>query len=136
MTPPSVRRHAPGFHPLRKFRIAWAGIQQAVLLDFSVLYKLILSVAFLVVAALFETLFHFLFVLTVTGLMLTAEVFNTAIEAVCDHVEPDYHSDIKTIKDIAAAGAMIAILLWYTVAAVVLYEVAVSTELFTGAAVR
>jgi len=49
-----------------------------VFLDFSVRYKLIVSVIFLVLAGSFETLFHFLFVLTVTGMMLVTEILTTA----------------------------------------------------------
>jgi hypothetical protein len=40
-----------GYHPLRKLRTALSGIVQAVVLDFSVQYKLIVSLAFLALAA-------------------------------------------------------------------------------------
>lgn len=53
---------------MRKIRTALAGVWHAVFRDFSVRYKLAISVAFLVIAGVFETLFHFLFVLAVTGL--------------------------------------------------------------------
>ena len=48
-----------GYHPLRKLRNAWSGIVQAVVLDFSVQYRLMVSVAFLVLAAWYEAPFHF-----------------------------------------------------------------------------
>lgn len=121
------RRDAVGFRPVRKIATALAGLRSAVLLDFSVLYKLILSAIFLVVAAVFETVFHFLFVLAVTGLMLVAEVLNTALEALCDYVEPGYDERIKVVKDVAAGAAMIAILIWYAVLLVVVYEFLVTT---------
>lgn len=127
------RRGRSGFRPVRKMRTALAGIRRAVLLDFSVLYKLLLSAAFLAVAAVYETLFHFLFVLAVTGLMLVAEVFNTVAEALCDFVRPEYDERVRDIKDMAAGATMIAILIWYAVLAVVLYELLTARELFTAA---
>lgn len=47
-----------------------------------------------------------------TALVLIAEMFNSAIEALCDFVETNENFKIKVIKDISAAGAGISILLW------------------------
>lgn len=124
------RGAASGYHPLRKIRTALAGVSHAVFRDFSVRYKLIISAAFLAIAGIFETLFHFLFVLAVTGLMLVAEILNTAIEALCDYVQPKYDDRIKHIKDMAAGATFIAIAIWYAVLGVVLYELLTATELF------
>ena len=124
----------PRYRPLRKVRTALGGIRRAVLLDFSVRYKLVVSVAFLATAAAFETVFHFLFVLAVTGLMLTAEMLNTAIESWCDYVQPRADERIRHIKDIAAGAALVAIAIWYAVLGVVLYELLASLGLFAPAA--
>ena len=97
--------------------------------------KLVISLAVLLIAATFETLFHFLFMLAVTGLMLVTEVFNTAVESLCDYVQPALDDKIKDIKDMVAAAAMIAIMVWCVVLLVVLYEFVASTELF-GIATR
>lgn len=125
-TPESWRTRAAGYSLARKFRVAFAGIVYAVRNDFSVRYKLVLSGMFLVLAARYETLFHFLFVLSVTGLMLAAELFNTAVEEICDYVQPNDDQRIKVIKDVAAGATMVAILLWWSVLAVVLYELFVN----------
>lgn len=93
-----------------------------------------ISVAFLVIAGVFETLFHFLFVLAVTGLMLVAEILNTAVEALCDYVQPNYDDRIRHIKDMAAGATFIAIFIWYAVLGVILYELLASTELFSEVA--
>lgn len=130
MSQADFRGSGHGARPMRKAQTAWAGIKYAVRLDFSVLYKSVLSIAFLTIAATYETLFHFLFVLAVTGLMLVAELFNTAVEAVCDYVQPEYDEAIKVIKDIAAGATYIAIVIWYAVLAVVVYELLTATELF------
>lgn len=119
---------------MRKIRTALAGISHAVFRDFSVRYKLAISVAFLVIAGVFETLFYFLFVLAVTGLMLVAEILNTAVEALCDCVQSNYDDRIKHIKDMAAGATFIAIFIWYAVLGVVLYELLAATELFSEVA--
>lgn len=111
-------------------------IRHAVLLDFSVLYKVLLSAAFLAAAAAYETLFHFLLFADDPGLMLVAEVFNTVVEGLCDYAQPDDDERIRGIKDMAAGGACIAILIWYAVLAVVLYELVAGRELFTAAGGR
>ncbi len=40
--------------------------------------------------------------------MGTAEGFNTAIEAVCDVVSPEYHPLIKVAKDMGAGAVLIS----------------------------
>lgn len=124
------RRSGFRYRPLRKIRIALSGIWYAVLRDFSVRYKLIISLVFLAMAGNFETPFHFLFVLTVTGLMLIAEILNTAIESLCDYVQSNHDSRIKRIKDMAAGATFIAIVIWYAVLGIVLYELIAGIELF------
>jgi diacylglycerol kinase len=42
------------------------------------------------------------------GLVLFAELLNTAIEAVVDLVSPDYHPLAKQAKDVAAAAVLVA----------------------------
>lgn len=50
--------------------------------------------------------------------MLAAEIFNSAIEALCDFVETRHNEKIKVIKDIAAAAVGISIFAWVVVLAV------------------
>lgn len=50
-----------------------------------------------------------------TAFVLVAEIFNSAIEALCDFVETCHNERIKVIKDIAAAGVGIAIFVWLAV---------------------
>lgn len=102
----------PGYHPLRKLRIVFAGLRCAVLNDFSVLYKLVLSVPVLVLSLWLHPWVDTAVILLATGIALAAELFNTAIEALCDFVELRHNEKIRMIKDIAAAAAGIAILAW------------------------
>jgi diacylglycerol kinase (ATP) len=102
----------PGYDPLRKLRAVGHGLRYAVLHDFSVAYKLVLSVVVLGVAFALRQWVDVLLILLATGLVLTAEILNTAIEALCDFVEARHNDKIKIIKDVAAAGVGISILVW------------------------
>ena len=108
----------PGYHPLRKLRTVFSGLRYAVLYDWSVTYKLVLSVAVLIAAFALRAWVDFLLILVVTAFVLVAEIFNSAIEALCDFVETCHNERIKVIKDIAAAGVGIAIFVWLVVLSV------------------
>ncbi|MBK1717245.1 diacylglycerol kinase [Thiocystis violacea] len=104
-----------GYHPLRKIRIVLAGLRHAVLDDFSVAYKVVLSVIVLVLALVFHEWVDVELILLATGLVLMAELFNSAIESVCDFLETRDNAHIRAIKDMAAAAAGISIVIWLTV---------------------
>lgn len=101
-----------GYHPLKKFKIILSGLRFAVLYDFSVMYKIVVSVAILIPVLIFNEWVDASLIILSTGVMLSAELFNTAIEAVCDFMETRYDEKIGIIKDIAAAAAGIAIFVW------------------------
>jgi len=42
------------------------------------------------------------------GIVIAAELLNTALERLADHVRPEHHEDIKAVKDIAAGAVLIA----------------------------
>ena len=105
----------PGYHPLRKMKIFASGLRFAVRYDFSVAYKLVLSTILLAVALIFQAWVDFEMILLATGLVVMAELFNSAIEAVCDFLETRENEKIRAIKDIAAAAVGISIVVWLTV---------------------
>lgn len=102
----------PGYHPLRKLRTIISGLRYAVVYDFSVAYKLVLSVLVLSAAFALRAWVDLLLILVVTALVLVAEILNSAIEALCDFVETRHNEKIKAIKDIAAAAVGISIFVW------------------------
>lgn len=108
----------PGYHPLRKIATVISGLRYAVLYDWSVTYKLVLSVLVLAVAFAMRAWLDFALILLATAFVLFAEIINSAIEALCDFVEEKHNEKIKIIKDMAAAAVGIAILTWVTVIAV------------------
>jgi diacylglycerol kinase len=42
------------------------------------------------------------------GTVWTAELFNSAIELLCDYVQPERHQTIKIVKDLAAGAVLFA----------------------------
>ncbi len=46
-------------------------------------------------------------VLLASSAVLAAELFNTAIERLADHLHPDLHPEIRIVKDCAAAGVLL-----------------------------
>jgi len=105
----------PGYHPLRKLRTIFHGLRYAVVYDFSVAWKLVLSVLVLAAALYARAWVDALLIIVVTALVLVAEIMNSAIEALCDFVETRHNEKIGIIKDIAAAGVGIAMFAWLLV---------------------
>jgi diacylglycerol kinase len=96
---------------LHSFIHAWRGLK--ILLKNEHNARIHLVIALLVISA------GFIFQLSGTewclvslsiGLVFMAELFNTAIEYLCNHVSPGHHEQIGIIKDLTAAAVlMIAI---------------------------
>lgn len=103
--------------PIRKLRVMISGLKHAVIHEFSVAYKLVLSLILLGVYLYFHRWFDLLFFFAVTCLMLMAEMFNSAIETLCDFVEDRENEKIRITKDIAAAAVGVSIFLWVVTAA-------------------
>ncbi len=108
----SRKYSTPGYHPIKKIKVVLKGLNSAVITDFSVAYKLVLSIPILIIACMLYRWVDLSIILLATGMMLFAELFNSAIEILCDFVEPQQNPQIGAIKDIAAAAAGIAIFVW------------------------
>jgi diacylglycerol kinase (ATP) len=120
-----------GYHPLRKIKVVLAGLRFAVRYDFSVAYKMVLSSVIIALALIFQQWVDFAMILLATGLVLTAELLNSAIEALCDFLEPRANEKIGAIKDIAAAAVGISIVVWVVV---VLFDVVHLASVLLGPA--
>ena len=104
-----------GYHPIRKIQVCLSGLRYAIRYDFNVAYKVYLSLLMLLACFFLRQWIDFLLIMAATGLVLIAEMFNSAIEALCDFIETNENEKIKIIKDISAAAAGISILLWVVV---------------------
>jgi diacylglycerol kinase (ATP) len=108
-----------GYHPLRKLSAVHRGIRFAVLQDFSVTYKLGLSLVIMVASIYLRHWIDLAIIAMATASVLAAELFNTAVEATCDYIQPRHDEQIGMIKDVAAAAAGVCILVW---AFILIYE--------------
>ena len=106
---------AQGYSPLRKLKVILSGLRFAVMYDFSVAYKFVVSAVVMVLALIFQQWVNVEMLLLATGLVLMAELFNSAIEAVCDFVKPEHNEQIGAIKDIAAAAVAVIMVVWLVV---------------------
>jgi diacylglycerol kinase (ATP) len=70
-------------------------------------------------------------VLTI-ALVLVAELVNTAIEHLADHLHPESHPGIKRVKDCAAAAVLIASLSAVVVGAALAFSFFVQTRAIAG----
>jgi diacylglycerol kinase len=111
-----------GFNPARKITVALKGIYLAVMLDFSVAYKIVLSSVLMAGFFYYRQWLDFGIVLLATGLVVISEIFNTAIEALCDFVESDHNIKIGLIKDVSAGAVGISIFIWFIIIFIEIYR--------------
>ena len=111
----SRKYSTPGYHPIKKIKVIFQGLHIAVITDFSVAYKLALSLPIAIGAIAFHKWIDLSLILIATGLILLGELFNSAIEILCDFVEQQENPQIGAIKDIAAAAAGIGIFVWVAI---------------------
>ena len=102
------------YEPLRKMRVIWHGLRLA-MRDKAVAYKVVLAAVLLAIAFAQRAWLDFGLVLVTTALVLSAELLNTALEELCDYVQPERAPQIGATKDIAAAAVSICMGAWVIV---------------------
>jgi len=112
----TARRKRPS-GPLHKARIISQGLWRAAH-DFNVAYKMVVSAAVLVLAAVAWKWLDLAVIAVATGLLLVSELFNTVVEQLCDFVQPAYDERIGAVKDVAAAAAGTGMVAWLAVVAI------------------
>ncbi len=94
---------------MRKLRTILSGLHYAVVYDHSVAWKLAVSSLVLVASVFFRDWLDVLVIIVATGLVLFAEIMNSAVEALCDFVETRQNEKIGIVKDISAGGVGVAV---------------------------
>lgn len=93
---------------LEPFRVAISGVALTFRTQRHMRFHLYVVIVVLILASLLSFgLREVLILLFTISLVLIAEMFNSAIEAVVDLVQPTYHPLAKTAKDIAAGAVLI-----------------------------
>ncbi|DAB35028.1 MAG: undecaprenol kinase [Sulfurospirillum sp.] len=112
-----------GYRPIQKLKVVFSGLRFAVVSDFSVMYKVVLSIVLLIPILILSDRFNASLIILATGMMLMAEIFNTAIEAMCDYMKSDFDEKIGMIKDVSAAATGVAIFVWIVVMLIEIYTI-------------
>jgi len=109
---------------LRRLGFALAGIGAACRSEHSFKTQLVATAAVIGVLLWLEPapMWWAIAALTI-GFVLAAEVFNTAVEGLADHLHPEQHPAIKVVKDCAAGAVLIASIAALGVAAAFVYDV-------------
>ena len=93
---------------LRSFGYAWKGIRDCVGKEQNLTFHLVVSVLVVVAGlALDIRPLEWVAVLLCMGLVIGAELFNTAIERLVDLVSPQWHPVAGRVKDIAAGAVLV-----------------------------
>jgi len=99
-------------------RFAWAGIIHALRAEHSVRFHLFALGLVLIVLAIFrpEPQWWAIVILS-SAAVISAELFNTAVENLADHLHPEIHPSIRIVKDCAAGAVLVTSLAALGVAA-------------------
>lgn len=93
---------------IRSFGYAWKGIFCCIGKEQNLSFHLIATILVIVAGWYFNiTHIEWLFVIICIGMVIAAELFNTAIEYLVDLVSPQYHPIAGKIKDIAAGAVLV-----------------------------
>jgi diacylglycerol kinase len=96
---------------IRSFGNAFSGIGSMVKTEHN--FRIHIFVFLLVIIAgilLRITPMKWMMIVIVSGIVFSAECFNTAIEYLSDIVSPDYSDKIKKVKDVSAAGVLFSVI--------------------------
>jgi diacylglycerol kinase len=97
---------------IASFRFAMQGVAYAFRTQRNVRVHALITLAVVVVGLLVGLSLDQWAILAVTvALVVQAELFNTALEAVVDHVSPEFHALAKVAKDCAAGAVFVSAIL-------------------------
>ena len=93
----------------RSIKYAWEGVNAFFHEQHNAIIYAFFTAGVFMAAVFFDiSSYEMISLVLVTGFVWTAEIFNTAIEAIMDHVSPDKHPKVKMIKDVSAAAVLVS----------------------------
>lgn len=107
---------------IRKTRVFVSGLWLAASYNVAASYKIVVSCLALGLSLLFREWVDVFVILIASAQIVTAELMNSAIEEMCDYIQPGEDPKIGAVKDIAAAGAGVSMLIWVIVIFYQFYE--------------
>lgn len=94
---------------LRSFRWAIAGLRRFVDREHNARIHLVATILVIIAARVLEVSSTDAAILTVViGLVWVAEILNTCVEKLADHITKERHPEIEIIKDLAAGAVLVA----------------------------
>lgn len=103
---------------LARLRFAGNGLMHGVATEHSLKFQVTAFGVMLIVLGVFrpEPIWWALVLLT-SGAVIAAELLNTAIELLADHLHPEIHANIRIVKDCAAGAVLVMAIVAVAVAA-------------------
>ena len=96
---------------IRSFTYAFKGIATAFKSEFNLRFHCIATLIVIIAAIFFQVnRMQFCVLLLCCGFVITAEIFNTAIETLTNLVSPAENNLARKTKDMAAAAVLIAVI--------------------------
>lgn len=96
---------------IKSFQYAWQGIHCCVGKEQNLNVHLVVTACTIIAGLLLKiTRTEWMIIILCIGLMIAAELFNTAIECLVDLVSPQYHPLAGKVKDIAAGAVLVCAL--------------------------
>ncbi len=96
------------FHRILSFKYAFEGLYAAFKEEPNLKFHFFFALLVITAGFYFQiSSLDWIFIIIMTGLVLTLELTNTAIEAIVDSFTPEQHPRAKYAKDIGAAAVLI-----------------------------
>lgn len=103
------------------FSFAWNGIIEALKHERNFQIHIVAAVMVIVIGLIVGLSYvEWAIVLLTIGIVLVAEMVNTAIEKTIDYLKPDIHPAAKQIKDMAAGAVFVAAIVAFIVGIIIL----------------
>lgn len=110
---------------LTRLRYALAGVGHGLRTEHSVRTQAVALIAVLIVLGILRpSPLWWALIGVASSSVLAAELFNTAIERLADHLHPELHPEIRIVKDCAAAAVLLCSVGALVVAAALLVQLA------------
>jgi len=94
---------------IKSFAFAWNGIKLVWLQEYNFRIHLFITLAVIVLGFALNILFvEWMMIIFAISIVLICEVINSALERICDFINPNIHPKIKIIKDISAGSVLLA----------------------------
>jgi diacylglycerol kinase (ATP) len=104
----------------QSFRYAYEGIVGFLQTQHNAIIHFCFTIVAFIAAFVFRISSNELIALVmVVGFVWFAEIFNTAVEAIMDHLSPQKHPAVKYIKDVSAAAVLVAAITAFIVGVII-----------------